>query len=55
MNFNVTIDHKGILALGASVVVSILFYKMDPENAAKVSMLFVDTCKELAIASQGDC
>lgn len=54
MNFNVTIDWKFVVALGAATVSTIFALKMDASAAERVSTHAVDACKEYAIAGNGD-
>ena len=53
MNFNVTIDWKFVVALGAAVSV-IFATKMDGAAAERVSTLVVEASKEFAIAGNSD-
>ena len=54
MNFDVKIDWKFIVALGAATVGSIFAIKMDSVAAEKVSTHVVDAFKEYAIAGNSD-
>jgi hypothetical protein len=54
MNFNVTIDWKFVVALGAAAVGVIFATKMDSAAAERVSTLVVEASKEFAIAGNSD-
>ena len=54
MNLMVTIDWKSIIALGASVVGTILVAKIDPIAAERVSIHLIDAGKELALAGNSE-
>lgn len=53
MNFDVTIDWKFVVALGAAVGGIIFCAKMGPDAAERVSVLAIDACKEFAVAGNG--
>lgn len=55
MNWNVVIDWKFVVALGAATAGIILATKMDPAAAERVSTVAVGACKELAIAEYSNC
>ncbi len=55
MNFNVTVDWKFVVALGASVTGIIFAVKMDGAEAEQVSIHAVDACKELVEARNSLC
>ncbi len=55
MNFNVVIDWKFVVALGASAIGIVFAAKMNPEQAKEVSIKAVDACKEYAIAGNSKC
>ncbi len=50
MNFNVTIDWKFVVALGASAVGTIFAIKMDADAVERVSIHAIDACKENVVA-----
>ena len=54
MNFDVTIDWKFVVALGAAVGGVILCAKMEPDAAERVSIHVVDACKEFAVAGNSN-
>ena len=54
MNFNVTIDWKFVVALGAAAVSVIFATKMDGAAAERVSTIVVEAGKEFAIAGNSD-
>lgn len=53
MNFDVTIDWKFVVALGAAVGGVIFCAKMGPDAAERVSIHAIDACKEFAVAGNG--
>ena len=55
MNCTVTINWQTVLALGAVAVVTIFAVKMDDAAAERVSIHAIDTCKEYAVALNGNC
>lgn len=54
MNFDVKIDWKFALALGAAVIGTIFASKMDDSAAERVSIHAIDAWKESAIAGNGN-
>ena len=54
MNFNVTIDWKSFLAIGATAVGIILAVKLDSESTEKVLIQGIDACAELAVAENSN-
>lgn len=54
MSFNVVIDWKFVVALGAATVGTIFAIKMDASAAERVSTVAVGACKEYAIAVKGN-
>ena len=54
MNFNVEIDWKFMVALGAATVGTIFAVKMDADAAERISTRVVDVCKEYAFASKSE-
>lgn len=55
MNWNVVIDWKFVVALGAATAGIILASKMDSAAAERVSTVAVGACKELVIAEYSSC
>lgn len=55
MNFNLTVDWKFIVAIGAVSAGIILAKKIDADAAERVSIKFFDAFKEYAIARNSDC
>lgn len=51
MNFEVKIDWKFVVALGAAIVGTIFSVKMDAGAAERVSTRVVDACKEYALTA----
>ena len=50
MNFNVNIDWRFVVALGAGATAIIFAKKMDAEAAERVSIHAIGACKEYAVA-----
>ena len=50
MNFNVPIDWKSFLAIGATAVGIIFAVKLDSESTEKVLIQVINSCTELAVA-----
>ena len=54
MSFDVTIDWKFVVALGASASGIILCAKMKPDAAERVSIHAIDAYKEFAVAGNSN-
>lgn len=55
MNWNVTVDWKFVVALGAATVGTIFAVKMDASAAERVSIHAIDIAKEYAVAGNSNC
>lgn len=55
MDCTVILDWKFIVALGAATVGVVFAVKMSPTDAKEVSIYAIDTCKEFAVALNGNC
>lgn len=54
MSFVVKVDWKLVVALGTTVIGTILAVKVDSDAAEKVLTYTVDTCKEFLVARNGN-